>query len=168
MPPRLPRSISRALIAGAMLLAFAVRALVPQGFMPASDGTFSLVICPEDFPAALLARASQAEQPADHEEPAEHAWHAEPMAHAEHMGHAEHVADAERGGQAAHHEHGGHDHSRADHCVFGTACSGGPLSQHPALLALASTEPEPATRNDSAFIIVRLVHLPEPRGPPAA
>lgn len=37
-----------------VLLAFALRALIPLGFMPAADGTFSLMICPGGFPPALL------------------------------------------------------------------------------------------------------------------
>jgi hypothetical protein len=45
---------TRKLIAGAMLLAFALRALVPQGFMPASDRPFAVEICPEGFPAEML------------------------------------------------------------------------------------------------------------------
>ncbi|MFI4865515.1 MAG: hypothetical protein ACHQDB_00240 [Steroidobacterales bacterium] len=47
----------RKLIAGIMLLAFAARALVPAGFMPASDRAFSIEICPEGFPAQLLGHA---------------------------------------------------------------------------------------------------------------
>jgi hypothetical protein len=46
--------VTRRLIAGAMLLAFALRALVPQGFMPASDRPFMVEICPEGFPAEVL------------------------------------------------------------------------------------------------------------------
>jgi hypothetical protein len=45
---------TRKLIAGVMLLAFALRALVPQGYMPASDRPFMVEICPEGFPAELL------------------------------------------------------------------------------------------------------------------
>lgn len=37
-----------------VLLAFALRAMIPIGFMPAADGTLSLTICSEGFPAALL------------------------------------------------------------------------------------------------------------------
>jgi hypothetical protein len=48
------RNASRVLISGVMLLAFVARALIPQGFMPASDRTLSLQICPEGFPAKLL------------------------------------------------------------------------------------------------------------------
>lgn len=38
----------------AVLIAFALRALIPIGFMPAGDGTLSLMICPGGFPPALL------------------------------------------------------------------------------------------------------------------
>ena len=48
------RNASRVLISGVMLFAFVVRALIPQGFMPANDRTLSLQICPEGFPATLL------------------------------------------------------------------------------------------------------------------
>ena len=50
----LSNKATRKLIAGVMLLAFALRALVPQGFMPASDRPFMVEICPEGFPAELL------------------------------------------------------------------------------------------------------------------
>lgn len=38
----------------AVLLSLALRALIPVGFMPAGDGTLSLMICPGGFPPALL------------------------------------------------------------------------------------------------------------------
>ena len=38
----------------AVLLALALRALIPIGFMPAGDGTLSLMICPGGLPPALL------------------------------------------------------------------------------------------------------------------
>jgi hypothetical protein len=38
-----------------MLFAFAVRSLIPEGFMPSSARPFSVEICPEGFPAQLLA-----------------------------------------------------------------------------------------------------------------
>jgi hypothetical protein len=50
----LSNKATRKLIAGVMLLAFAVRALVPQGFMPSSERPFTVEICPEGFPAELL------------------------------------------------------------------------------------------------------------------
>ncbi|HJS90228.1 MAG TPA: DUF2946 family protein [Steroidobacteraceae bacterium] len=42
------------------LLAFTLRALIPIGFMPAADGTFSLMICPGGFPPQLLPQAKAA------------------------------------------------------------------------------------------------------------
>ena len=47
------RATRQRLIA-AILLALALRALIPIGFMPAGDGTLSLMICPGGFPSALL------------------------------------------------------------------------------------------------------------------
>lgn len=53
----LSRKAMRTLIATLVMLAFCVHALVPQGFMPASDGPLSVQICPEGFPAQLLPHA---------------------------------------------------------------------------------------------------------------
>jgi len=50
----LSRRRIRTRLVSALLLAFALRALIPIGFMPASDGTLSLMICPGGFPLALL------------------------------------------------------------------------------------------------------------------
>ena len=41
-----------------MLVAFAARALIPLGFMPASDRPFSIDICWEGFPAGMLAHGA--------------------------------------------------------------------------------------------------------------
>jgi hypothetical protein len=49
---------SRAQLMWVVLLAFALRALIPIGFMPAADGTLSLTICDEGFPAGLLPPAA--------------------------------------------------------------------------------------------------------------
>jgi Protein of unknown function (DUF2946) len=46
----------RKLIAGILLFAFASRALVPMGFMPAMGHAFPLQICPDGFPPQLLHR----------------------------------------------------------------------------------------------------------------
>ena len=53
----------RTLIAGIILLAYVARALVPQGFMPASDRTFSLEICPDGFPVQFLGHATHHHMP---------------------------------------------------------------------------------------------------------
>lgn len=114
----------RQLLAALMLVAFAVRALVPAGFMPASGGAFSIEICPEGFAAQLLP----------------------------HGGH--HPA----GGSPTH----------TEHCVFGSAGASGPLRQLAALGAIALLQHAPAARLIAAPTAVRLVHLPQARGPPAA
>lgn len=46
---------TRARLIWAVLLAFALRALIPLGYMPAGDGSLSLMICPGGLPAGLLA-----------------------------------------------------------------------------------------------------------------
>lgn len=54
IPRFLTRRTTRVRLLGALLLAFSLRALIPLGFMPAADGTLSLMICPAGFPAWLL------------------------------------------------------------------------------------------------------------------
>ena len=49
---------TRELTAALMLAAFAARALVPEGFMPARDGSLAVEICPDGFPAQLLPHAA--------------------------------------------------------------------------------------------------------------
>jgi hypothetical protein len=98
--------------------------LIPAGFMPANDAPLSLQICPEGFPAGLLA----------------------------HAGH--------------HHHHGGGEHGGGEHCAFGAAGGNGPPLQpapplahpYPVLLAAESC--------CASILSVRLVHLPQARGPP--
>jgi hypothetical protein len=111
----------RQLIAGIVLLVFAVRALVPQGYMPSHERPFSIEICPEGFPAQLL-------------------------------------------GHATHHHSGSPAHS--EHCVFGSACPPGPLSELPALSLFTLLESASPTHR-VAKIVVRRVTLPQARGPPA-
>lgn len=57
------RQATRARVIAAVLLAFAVRSLIPLGFMPASDGSLSLMICPAGFPLALLPGADHMSMP---------------------------------------------------------------------------------------------------------
>ena len=114
----------RQLLAALMLAAFAVRALVPTGFMPASGGAFSIEICPEGFSAQLL----------------RHGGHHPP------------------GGSPTH----------TEHCVFGSAGASGPVRQLAAPGDVALLQHTPAARCIAAATAVRLVHLPQARGPPAA
>jgi hypothetical protein len=51
---RLSAMRTRRRLAGLMLTAFAVRALIAPGFMPAHAAPLTLEICPDGFPAQLL------------------------------------------------------------------------------------------------------------------
>jgi len=115
-------SATQKLIASVLLLAFAVRALVPVGFMPGNGRPLSIEICPEGFPVQLL-------------------------------------------GQAADHHHGG-SNWHAEHCVFGSACTSGPIAEFPFLNSPVVAELAAATPCISPAIVVRLVYLPRARGPP--
>lgn len=52
-----PRRVSRparARMVAVILLAVTLRTLIPPGFMPASDGSLSLTLCPDGLPAWFL------------------------------------------------------------------------------------------------------------------
>jgi len=53
-------------MASIMLVALALRALVPPGFMPASDRPFAVEICWEGFPSGLLAHGGPLQQAHHH------------------------------------------------------------------------------------------------------
>jgi hypothetical protein len=127
----------RTLIASIMLVGFAARALIPTGFMPASDRPFSIEICWEGFPADMLA-------------------------HGERQQDSTSRRDALRG---AHHRHSGSP-SDSEHCVFGSACSTGPIPHLPLPSDTSSGQQLRAIAFVSIADAVRLVHLPQPRAPP--
>jgi hypothetical protein len=147
-----------------MLVAFASRALIPLGFMPASDRPFSIEICWEDFPAAMLAHGEPSHadslgidsvsmgsmppesMPAAHPKPgADLASHRGPL-------------------QGTHHHPGTPPHS--EHCVFGTACSAGPILHLPLPSDISPVQRLRAVAFVSIAGAFRLVHLPQPRAPP--
>lgn len=128
----------RKLIAYWVAIAFALRALLPQGFMPGSE-PFSLKLCPTGLPVQALVMAGDA--------------------HAEHHHHHQDQ-------QPGHDEHSSH-HQRADQCPFGSASASVALLQWlppPVVwvggtdysLPLVTSAPDP-----------RPAYRPQPRGPPA-
>jgi hypothetical protein len=132
------------LMASLMLVAFVLRALIPPGFMPAGSGLLSLEICWEDFPAGLLAQGGRS--------------HVDPTGMAS-------MGTDSMGMQGAHRHHSGSP-SHREHCVFGTACSAGPIHHLP----LSSDAPFAQRLLPVALVsvagAVHLVHLPQPRAPP--
>jgi hypothetical protein len=144
-----PRKRSRqALAISVMLVTFALRALIPAGYMPASDRLFSLQICWEGYPAGLLAHAESAR--------------ADSMAMDSGM---EGMPADSMPAQGAHHHHPGIP-SGNEHCVFGTACSAGPIFHLPVLGAISPSRQLFARASVSIAGAVNLVHLPQPRAPP--
>ena len=85
-----------------MLVAFALRALVPTGFMLGGDQPFPIEICWDGLPAALVASMSMDSMD---------------------MG-AMDMHSMDQGSMP-----GGHPHSAGEHCLFGSACGSGPLPQ---------------------------------------
>ena len=64
-----------------------------------------------------------------------------------------------------HHDHSGGDRRHSDHCVFGAAGAGPLPESAPCGVSLAAL-PVAASPPAAPVLFVRLVHLPEPRGPP--
>jgi hypothetical protein len=157
-----------------LLVALVVRALIPAGFMPATDRPFSFQVCPDGFPAALLGDASAPIPPAEGgaASPAD----AGALAHAGHHHSAAESASAHAGHHhavdnllAVAHHGPAHNHSSAsaEHCVFATAAGAFALAFSPAFSAPAASISAP----DVAYVLPdlesRRFRIPQPRGPPS-
>jgi hypothetical protein len=148
-----PRKRNRQrILAGILLAGVASRALIPAGFMPSADRPFSLELCWDGFPAVLLAQSEPTHA---------HSADLDSMPGHSMAGEGWHGAM----GGVHHHHPGTAPHN--EHCVFGSACSAGPVSQPP--LANDCSIAHRLERVEFASIAqpVRLVHLPQPRAPPA-
>jgi hypothetical protein len=145
----------RTLMAGIMLVAFASCALIPPGFMPASGRPFSLEVCREGLPAGVLARV----EPSDADSAGTDSVGVDSMG-----------MDMPADSMAPHHgpAQGPHHHppSLSEHCVFGTACSPGPIPHLPPPSDFSSARQLRAVAFASIAVAVRVVHLPQPRAPP--
>jgi hypothetical protein len=140
---RLSRN-SRQWLISALLLALVTRALIPAGFMPATDRPLSFQVCPDGFPAQLLASSLQ-----------------DPHAH------HHHGAGQSAGAEEPASTH--HQHSTAgnEHCVFAAAAVAGPLAFASTFAAEAAIAlPLPAAVLPSRTESLRF-RIPQPRGPPA-
>jgi len=83
-----------------------------------------------------------------------------PAALLQHAGHHHHHA----GGGA----HGAGGHAGGAHCVFAGAGAGGPIAYQTAQVVRPAAEPLAPAAYRAPVLPVRLVHLPEARGPPVA
>jgi hypothetical protein len=164
----------RKLMASIMLVTFVSRALVPPGFMPATDRPFSIEICWEGVGAHMLAHVepshagSMSMASMDMESMDMDPVRAFSMAadSTRNSMHRDPVADTTSHAgpqQGRDHHHG--SPSKSEHCVFGTACSAGPISHLP-----LPSDFSPAQLRAVAFasiaVTVLVVHLPPARAPP--
>lgn len=143
--PRLlvrPSRTIRARLVFAVLLAFTLRALIPLGFMPASDGTLSLMICPAGLPAWLLQGRSM-----------------------------EQSAPMSGGMEMPAHQHPGQGHGPGlpdgGYCAFTTGFSSAPPPPLLAALFLLLSCLTVIVVTVLAPAGIRLVRLPQARAPPA-
>lgn len=145
-----PGRVTRTRLVWAVLLTFALRAFIPVGFMPASDGSLSLMICPGGFPTELLQGRGMDQGMG--------------QGMGQSMGQDMGMS---RGTPMPQHQHPGHSLMDEGYCAFTTGFSSAPP---PLLLAalvlllscvavIAVTVLAPAGRC--------LVHLPQARAPPA-
>ncbi|MGH8202381.1 MAG: hypothetical protein ACREVO_18755 [Steroidobacteraceae bacterium] len=150
IPRLLTRRTTRARLVGALLLAFSLRALIPLGFMPASDGTLSLMICPAGFPSWLLHDPGM-DQGGNHG-----------------TGHGMAMSR----GRAMPQQHPGQGHGQGlmdeGYCTFTTGCSPAPPPLLLAVISLVLSCIAVVAVTVLAPAGIRLVHLPQARAPPAA
>lgn len=160
-----PSRALRARLVFVVLLALVVRAAIPVGFMPAADGSLSLVICPGGLPAALLPDRSTSQdvdqgmgQDTDQRRGMRNG-----------VGNGKAHSMAMFGGmQMPMHRHRGHGSMDTGYCAFTTGFSSAPpppllaalLLLLACLAVIAVSVPAPAG--------IRLVHVPQARAPPRA
>lgn len=123
------------------VLAFALRALIPAGFMPGGNGTLSLQICPDGFPVALLA------SPADH---------------SAHAGHHHHQPAAD-GSNAPTHDH---QSWKSGHCVFSAVAGAPPLSYLTIVTSVAETAASGIDTDVVRLALASRFRIAQPRAPP--
>jgi hypothetical protein len=141
VPVRTLSRRARHCIAAIALVAFALRALVPAGYMPSSDHPLTLQICGEGLDASPLA-------------PAHH-----------------HHAALQEYGQLHHHEglHAGTPSNGTGtfrHCPFGSAPLPAPVAQIPAALLTGVALATPVFQLRSLVVSQQLVRSQRARAPP--
>lgn len=136
------------------VLAFALRALIPAGFMPGGSGALSLEICPDGFPAALLAGST------DHSGHAGHHDHHHPGSD------ATAAADAGSGPSPAAPTHD-HRSWSSGHCVFSAVAAAPPLSHAPHFEEVAQTAALLVEVDATPLALEIRFRIAQPRAPPS-
>lgn len=165
---RVPNPHRHPWILSALLMALIVRALVPAGFMPATDRPFSFQICPDGFPAHMLAVANASFAPEDEGEASVHAGHhhhSHPDGASSHEASATPVPD----GRTSPEDGTPHRHAAAgmERCTFAAAAGPALLAWTPAFSAPAAVARAP----EFVYVVPALKPLrfrvQQARGPPA-
>jgi hypothetical protein len=172
-------------VISALLVALVVRALIPAGFMPATDRPFSFQVCPDGFPAALLTDTFSA---ASHGDGAGASLEPGAAAHAGHHHSDDGTAVPDSAGRddvlahTGHHHHAdgllalahqhdapGHNHSSvsSEHCAFAAAAGVFALAFLATFSAPAATLSAPEVPYVVPAFGSRRFRIPQPRGPPA-
>jgi hypothetical protein len=124
-------------LAAFLVLIYALRALIPVGFMPAGQGGLALRICPDGFPEVLLASG---------------------MAHAGH-----HHAGGHDAGAPNH----DHKSWMSGHCVFAAATAGAAPGCHSWTAALPTETAVVFQRSEATDSPLQLrFRIAQPRAPP--
>jgi hypothetical protein len=161
MSARLTSLRQRRWLASLLVLTFALRALIPAGFMPAGDGSLTLRICPEGFLAALLPGHGDGNSAAHAAVPLidNGAGHHQHDAHA--LGHHQDHGPGSTGTPT-------HDHKSwmSTHCAFGALASAPPPTQSP-VIAIVSEAVAPRAETASVAVSQDLrFRIAQPRAPP--
>ncbi len=146
-------------IASLVLAAFALRALVPAGFMLASGHPLTVIICPDGFPAQLLSQAGQG-MPAGAGVPDGAAGMPDMAGMPAMPGRPSGGHTAPRG------DHHGGAPAHSDHCLFTSGSGHGPLAAFAAPIVSLSVYREVAAAPRQRVSGIRLVYVPQPRAPP--
>lgn len=139
------RRLLKRSLTGLLVVAFALRAIVPLGFMP-SGAPFTVSLCPADFPIELLGASSRHE----------HADHKHMQMGAASRDHAQHAPS-----------HDDHPQS-VDHCPFGFAPAAAPAPHIAGPIVSLSAAALDLPVESSVSLAFKRDYHPPPRGPPKA
>jgi hypothetical protein len=146
-----PRVVSKAMdrwLISILLVAFAFRALIPQGFMPSADRPFTLQICPDGWPAQMFSPVA----------PDAHAAHG-----AHHAGHHQGTDGAQSGEALSHQQHGQY---KNHHCAFAASAGAALAPSFPPIVSL-SAEQIRVRAPSVPLVVATQSHRPQqPRAPP--
>ncbi len=134
-------------LATILLLALLLRALIPAGYMPSADRPFTLDLCPDGLPTALLAHSPHA--------------HATSSSQDSYPEHAALGATSEPEDESS-----THHLSFSGHCIFAGASSVAGPPHLPALATVIDSLFVADFERSSAILKAQRYRIQQPRAPP--